>query len=183
MKPLIAALSVSFLAGACVYERPPPPGPGSRPRPAPEVRFVGTVVDKSGPCHVIRARNGRRFAVNQGDLRGIPVGAAVRVRGHVTRRQPCPDARRIRVVNLTPVAGPRRDPGRGRDGIVFVGRVIEKAGRCQTIRAANGERYAVDRGVLSGIPVGARVRVRAVPARRQYCPDARRVQVRRLQRI
>lgn len=185
MRTLLATLSVSVLVGACVDYGPPPPGPGPGPGPGPrpEVRFIGTVIDKSGPCNIVRARNGRRFAVNVGDLQGIPRGATVRVQGRITPRQPCPGATRIRVQALQPIAGPRPGPGPGPGGIVFVGRVIEKAGRCHTIRAANGRRFAVDRGVLAGIPVGARVRIRAVRAQRQYCPGALRVQVRRLQRV
>lgn len=184
VKPFIAALSLSLFAGACTIDgMAPGPGPNQGPGPRPEVRFVGTIVQKAGPCNIIRARNGRRFAVNDGVVAGLRVGTTVRGRGVITRRQPCPGAARIRVINLTPVAGPGPGPGPGPAGLVFVGRVIEKAGRCHTIRANNGRRFAVDRGVLAGIPVGARVRVRAVRAGRQYCPGALRVQVRRLQRI
>lgn len=59
-------------------------------------------------------------------------------------------------------------------GFTFTGQVVEKAGRCHTIASRQG-RYAVDRGVLRGIPVRAWVRVRAVSARRQICPRAQRV--------
>lgn len=181
MKPIIAALSVSLLAGACAYEGPPPPRP--EPGPAPEVRFVGTIVQKGSPCNIIRARNGRRFAVTDDAVSGIPRGASVRVRAVVRRRQPCPGAQFVRVVNLQPVAGPAPGPGPGPDGFAFVGRVVEKAGRCHTIQANNGRRFAVDSGVLAGVPVGARVRIRAVRAERQFCPGAVRIQVRRLQRV
>lgn len=180
MKRIFAALSLSLLAGACAMEGLDP-GPNPGPGPRPEVRFVGTIVSKAGPCNIIRARNGRRFAVNDRVVSGLRVGTRVRGRGVVTGRQPCPGATRIRVANLSPVAGPGPGPRPG--GFVFVGRVVEKAGRCHTIRANNGRRFAVDRGVLAGIPVGARVRIRAVRAGRQYCPGALRVQVRRLQRI
>ncbi len=182
MKSLLAVLSIPLFVGACVVEGPPP-GPGPGPGPRPEVRFVGTIVSKASPCNVLRARDGRRFAVNDGVVAGLPIGASLRVRGVVTPRQPCPGARRLRVINAVPVGGPAPGPGPGPDGFVFVGRVIEKGGRCHTIRAGNGRRYAVDRGVLAGIPVGARIRVRAVRAQRQSCRGAVRILVRNLQRI
>ena len=64
----------------------------------------------------------------------------------------------------------------------FEGRVMTKAGRCHTIVTA-GRRYAVDRGALRKIPVGAIVRVRARRTKRQICPGSTRILAARVQRL
>ena len=55
-------------------------------------------------------------------------------------------------------------------GLTITGTVLETGGRCHTIAGDNGQRYAVHRGVLQGIPRGARVRITGVVHPNQDCP-------------
>jgi hypothetical protein len=67
--------------------------------------------------------------------------------------------------------------------IRFNARIVEKFGRCHTIRSLRtGRRYSVLRGRLGPLPRGTRIRVRAQRVRRLGCPHPRLV-VRRLRVI
>ena len=59
---------------------------------------------------------------------------------------------------------------------------MAKAGRCHMI-ATGGRRYAVDRGALRKIPVGAIVRVRARRTRHQACPGSIRIVAAKIERL
>ena len=94
--------------------------------------------------------------------------------------EPPPQSGRILPSSTTAGVATRTVP----TGLAFTieGRVMTKVGRCHTI-ATGGRRYAVDRGALRRIPVGAIVRVRARRTKRQVCPGSTRilaVKVRRL---
>ena len=67
-----------------------------------------------------------------------------------------------------PPPPPAPPPG----GTAVTGTVVDVRGRCHRITGDDGQRYAVHRGVLQGIPRGARVRVVGVVHPNQDCPGS-----------
>ena len=104
MKIIAAVLALPVLAG-CATESDPAGKASESP-----LIFTAKVIEKTGRCHTVQAGRGRfqddRFAVDRGVLRGIPVGAWVRVHGHSARRQNCPGALRVSVTSLRRIRRP-----------------------------------------------------------------------------
>ena len=72
----------------------------------------------------------------------------------------------------SPPSPPPPPPAPPPGGITITGTVTSVAGRCNRIAADGGQSYAVHRGVLRGIPRGARVQVVGVVSATQDCPGA-----------
>ncbi len=103
MKRTTATLLGTLLLAACANDSAVPPE-----KPVDQtLTFTGKVLEKAGRCHTVRTRNGR-FALDRGVLRGVPVGAWVRVQGYSARRQSCPNAQRIVVTSLRRVRQTKR---------------------------------------------------------------------------
>jgi hypothetical protein len=79
------------------------------------------------------------------------------------------------------VPSPPAPPPTG--ALTITGAVTDTSGVCHTILADNGTRYAVHRGVLGGMPSGARVRVIGFVAARQDCPGSTVLRVNRVNRV
>lgn len=103
MKSTTATLLGTLLLAACANDPAVPPA-----KPVEQTfTFTGKVVEKAGRCHTVRTRDGL-FALDRGVLRGVRVGAWVRVRAYSARRQSCPNAQRIVVTSLRRIRQPNR---------------------------------------------------------------------------
>jgi len=78
-----------------------------------------------------------------------------------------------------PPPPPAPPPG----GLTLTGTIVDTRGRCHGVSGDDGQRYAVHRGGLRGLPRGTRVRITGVVHPAQDCQGATVIRVDSIRRL